>query len=65
MTNYIKDILKKQDEILNELKELNKNFKEVQEVFFINFKSSIFKSNVRELLDKIVSKIDDIKGRMK
>lgn len=65
MTNDIKDILKKQDEILNELKELNKNFKEVQEVFFINFKSSIFKSNVRELLDKIASKIDDIKGKIK
>ena len=65
MTNDIKDILKKQDEILNELKELNKNFKEVQEVFFINFKSSIFKSIVRELLDKIASKIDDIKGKIK
>ena len=65
MTNDIKDILKKQDEILNELKELNKNFKEVQEVFFLNFKSSIFKSNVRELLDKIAGKIDDIKGKIK
>jgi len=61
----LKDISKKQDEILNELKDLNKNFKEFQEVFFVNFKSSIFKPNVRELLQDIKKKIENIKDKVK